>query len=564
MPGLLCKIRLSSLMTLAVCAAVALTVALQLTVVNHFAVRQADAEAQLRLQQLSWQMRDALNRVVEQAAGDARLLAALPQVRQARSPAAARVALESLQQTFPDYAWIGLANTDGRVIASTKGLLEGNDVSARPWFRSGQDGVRATDYHPALLLDKLLPHGTDPWRFVDVSTPVFSQDGELFAVLGLHLSWEWARRQARKLLTPALQEYGAEILVVRDDGMVMLGPQELVETKIDTESLRRARGGETGALREGWPDGETYLTGYSMTGQTGNEASLHWSVLVRQTEDKALQGATELKRRMLMWSALLGLVLVGAAALLARRLVRPMAQLGEAIERVTEATADGRELPPIPRIQGFYEASMLSRTMSDLVSSEAQYRRALQAMNDRLETAVAERTAELQALLLRDVLTGLPNRRALMEALPEAMGRARRVGRPAALLFIDMDGFKGVNDSHGHEEGDELLRQFGARLLGAVRKTDMAARLAGDEFVVVLEMLADGADAEDTAGKLLEVVRAPYPLRGATVSVGASIGVAVFQPGDTPDLDAWLARADHAMYVAKRSGKNTVALAAPL
>ena len=241
-----------------------------------------------------------------------------------------------------------------------------------------------------------------------------------------------------------------------------------------------------------------------------------------------------------------------------------MAQLGEAIERVTEATADGRELPPIPQIQGFYEASMLSRTMSDLVSSEAEYRRALQALNDRLETAVAERTAELQALLLRDVLTGLPNRRALMEALPEAMGRARRVGRPAALLFIDMDGFKGVNDSHGHEEGDELLRQFGARLLGAVRKTDMAARLAGDEFVVVLEMLADGADAEDTAGKLLDVVRAPYPLRSATVSVGASIGVAVFQPGDTPDLDAWLARADHAMYVAKRSGKNTVALAAPL
>jgi len=562
MQGLLCKFRLSTLMTLAVCITVALTVALQLAVVNHFAVRQANAEAELRLQQLSWQMRDALNRVVEQAVGDARLLAALPSVRQARNPAVARVTLESLQQTFPDYAWIGMADDSGKVVASTMGLLEGNDVSMRPWFRVGRDGVRATDYHPALLLEKLMPQRPDPWRFVDVSTPVFSQEGELFAVLGLHLSWEWARRQASMLLTPALREYGAEILVVRADGTVMLGPQELVEQKIDTESLRRANMGDTGALREAWPGGRTYLTGFSQTGHAGDPATLQWSVLVRQDEEKALQGASELKRRMLAWSTLLGLLLVLAAALLARRLAQPMAQLGQAIERVTEATASGNDLPPIPQIRGFHEANMLSGTMRDLVSSEAQVRRALQQMNEHLETAVAERTAELNALLLRDVLTGLPNRRALMEALPEAMARASRSAMPAALLFIDMDGFKAVNDTHGHEEGDELLRQFGARLAAAVRMTDLVARLAGDEFVVVLEMLASPGDAEDTARKLLARIREPYSLRTTDVTVGASIGVALFAPADKPDLDAWLARADHAMYAAKRGGKNAVRLAA--
>jgi len=562
MQGLLCKFRLSTLMTLAVCVTVALTVALQLTVVNHFAVRQANAEAELRLQQLSWQMRDALNRVVEQAVGDARLLAALPSVRQARNPAVARVTLESLQQTFPDYAWIGMADASGRVVASTMGLLEGNDVSMRPWFQVGRDGVRATDYHPALLLEKLMPQRPDPWRFVDVSTPVFSQEGELFAVLGLHLSWEWARSQARMLLTPALREYGAEILVVRVDGAVMLGPQELLEQKIDTASLRRARLGDTGALREAWPDGRTYLTGFSQTGHAANPATLQWSVLVRQDEEKALQGAGELKRRMLAWSTLLGLLLALAAALLARRLAQPMAQLGQAIERVTEATASGKDLPAIPQISGFYEANMLSGTMRDLVSSEAQVRRALQQMNEHLESKVAERTAELNALLLRDVLTGLPNRRALMESLPEAMARASRSAMPAALLFIDMDGFKAVNDTHGHEEGDELLRQFGARLATGVRMTDLVARLAGDEFVVVLEMLASPGDAEDTAHKLLACIREPYTLRTTTVTVGASIGVALFAPDDKPDLDAWLARADHAMYAAKRGGKNAVRLAA--
>jgi diguanylate cyclase (GGDEF)-like protein len=229
---------------------------------------------------------------------------------------------------------------------------------------------------------------------------------------------------------------------------------------------------------------------------------------------------------------------------------------------VTEATASGHELPTIPHIQGFYEANMLSRTMRNLVESEEQYRSALQQMNEHLESKVAQRTAELQALLLRDVLTGLPNRRALLEALPEAMGRASRGGRPAALLFIDMDGFKAVNDNHGHEEGDELLRQFGARLAESIRMTDMVARLAGDEFVVVLEMLTSRTDAEETAWKLLDRVREPYALSTTDVTVGASIGVAVFAPGDKPDLDAWLARADHAMYAAKRGGKNAVALAA--
>ncbi|MBQ5950335.1 sensor domain-containing diguanylate cyclase [Massilia sp. ST3] len=562
MKGKFSKLRLSSLMTLAVCATVALTVALQLTLVNHFAVSHAGQEAELRLQQLSWQMRDSLNRIVEQAAGDARLLADLPSVKQAQDPATTRVALESLQRTFPDYAWIGIAAPDGTVAVSTKALLEGANVSARPWFQAGQHGVRATDYHPAKLLDKLLPAGADPWRFIDLSGPVYGADGRLQGVLGMHLSWEWARRHARELLTPALRAYGAEIIVVRDDGTVLLGPQELVEKKIETTSLHAARQGQTGSLRETWPDGRSYVTGYSRTGDLDDPASLRWSVLVRQDEDKAMEGATELQRRMLMWSAALALALAVSAGLLARRLSRPMDELGRAIERATEATAKGVEAPPIPLVGGFHEAEVLSSTLRDLVRSEADSRRALLAMNESLETAVAERTAELQALLLRDVLTGLPNRRALLEALPEAMARAQRVSRPAALLFIDMDGFKAVNDTHGHEEGDELLRQFGTRLSQAVRKTDMVARLAGDEFVVVLEMLTDAAHAEDTARKLLELVQESFRLRSATVKVGASIGVAVHQPQDKPDLDAWLARADHAMYAAKRAGKNNVALAA--
>lgn len=564
MNGFFGKLRLSTLMTLAVCATVALTAALQLALVNHFAVRQSREEAQLRLQQLSWQMRDSLDRVIEQAVGDAKLLTELPQVRHARNPEAARRVLESLQRTFPDYAWIGIAEMDGVVSAATGRQLEGADVSKRPWFEAGAQGVHATDYHPALLLEKILPRRPDPWRFVDVSGPILDGEGKAAGVLALHLSWEWARNHARKLLTPALRQYGAEILVVRNDGTVMLGPAELVDRKLDTASLRLARQGMTGSLRETWPDGRVYLTGYSRTGDLLDTRSLRWSVLVRQTEDRAMEGAVDLQHRMLAGSVLLALALAGVAALLARRLTRPISALRRAIEGITAASAAGRPPPPIPRVDGFLEAEMLSGTMRELVRSEIAHRQALLAMNESLEAAVAERTAELQALLLRDVLTGLPNRRALLEALPEAMSRARRVARPCALLFLDMDGFKAVNDTHGHEEGDELLRQFGQRLAQGIRKTDMVARLAGDEFVVVLEMLSDALDAEETARKLLARLKEPFVLRTTAVTVGASIGVALHRPDDPPDLDAWLARADHAMYAVKRTGKNGVAMAAAL
>ena len=553
--------RLTTFTVFAVGTAVALTVMLHLALAGHFARKQARKEAELRLQQLSWQMRDSLNRVIGTAAADVQLLAELPQVRSFDDTAATRHVLESLQHTFADYAWIGVADDGGRVVAATDGLLEGADVGQRPWFGAGRAGVRATDYHPASLLNQVLPKAADPWRFVDLAAPLKDAGGVVRGVVGVHMSWQWARRRAGQLLTPALREYGVEVLVVRDDGIVLLGPQALLEKRIDVPSLHLAQRGETGSLREQGPDGKTYLTGYSRTGTAGDPATLQWSVLVRHTEEAALADAWRMERRMIVLSVLMAAVLAACAALLARRLTRPMDALSLAIEGAARSPDAGGPAFDIPVVDGFHEVQVLSRAMRHLVQREQAQRSALETMNQQLENTVAARTAELQALLLHDTLTGLPNRRALMQALPEAMHRAARAGKPCALLFLDMDGFKAVNDTHGHEEGDELLRQFGARLQAAVRKTDLAARLAGDEFVVLLEGLGDAGDAREKADSLLAVLRAPYTLRRVAVSVGASIGVALHRPGDRHDLDAWLARADGAMYAAKRGGKNAVALA---
>jgi len=555
-------LRLATLTMLTVSIAVTLTVLLHLALVSHFAHQQARKEAQLRLQQLSWQMRDSLNRVTGTAMVTVRLLSELPQVRSYEKPEATRQVLESIQRAVADYAWIGVADAGGTVRVATGGMLEGAKVDARPWFQAGLQGAHATDYHPALLLNKLLPKASEPWRFIDMSAPLAGDDGRVHGVVGVHMSWQWVRNRARQLLTPALREYGAEVMVVRADGTVLLGPENLVEKKFDSPSLRLAQQGATGSVREEGADGKAYLTGYSRTGTAGDPATLQWSVLVRHTEDAALAEARDLERRMIALSVLMAALLALCAALLARRLTRPMDALSGAIEQAIDATRSGGRAADIPVVSGFHEAQVLSQAMRELVRNEEAHRSALETMNQQLESTVAARTAELQALLLHDGLTGLPNRRALMQTLPEAMHRAARAAKPCALLFIDMDGFKNVNDTHGHEEGDALLRQFGARLLEAVRKTDSVARLAGDEFVVVLEGLSDAQDAHEKAGTLLQVLGQPYRLKYAAVRVGASIGVALHLPGDAQDLDAWLARADGAMYAAKRGGKNTVALAA--
>jgi diguanylate cyclase (GGDEF)-like protein/PAS domain S-box-containing protein len=175
---------------------------------------------------------------------------------------------------------------------------------------------------------------------------------------------------------------------------------------------------------------------------------------------------------------------------------------------------------------------------------------------------ITERQAfrnSLQEMALTDMLTSLPNRRAFMQKLPEAIARAMRESRQIGLLFMDVDGFTGVNDRYGHEAGDELLAQFSARLKATVRDVDTVARLAGDEFTVILERLHAPPEALIVAEKILLAMRQPFSLHAAVVEVSSSIGVAIFDPAHNISPAELLAQADKAMYVAKRGGKNRVA-----
>lgn len=159
-----------------------------------------------------------------------------------------------------------------------------------------------------------------------------------------------------------------------------------------------------------------------------------------------------------------------------------------------------------------------------------------------------------------DALTGLPNRLLFEADLARTLQRAWRQGQQIALLFVDLDCFKLVNDTLGHAAGDQLLRVIGARLRAAVRAEDAVARLGGDEFTVVLEEVGGAEGAALAAGKLLEAIAAPVALHGHAVSVSASIGMALF-PDHGADADALMCAADAAMYRAKRQGRRHCVLA---
>jgi diguanylate cyclase (GGDEF)-like protein len=156
-----------------------------------------------------------------------------------------------------------------------------------------------------------------------------------------------------------------------------------------------------------------------------------------------------------------------------------------------------------------------------------------------------------QMLALQDSLTGLPNRALLEDRIAQALARSRRSDEPFALLVVDLDGFKGVNDIRGHETGNQVLRTIARRLESVVRQTDTVARVGGDEFVVLSLGTAGDAEAAALVGRMRQALRRPYSVEGGVVELDASIGWALF-PQDGLSPEDLLARADGQMYATKR------------
>jgi len=173
-------------------------------------------------------------------------------------------------------------------------------------------------------------------------------------------------------------------------------------------------------------------------------------------------------------------------------------------------------------------------------------------------TARKEEQDRLRRQASHDPLTDLPNRTLFAERLDRALADARRRDAPVALLFLDLDGFKTVNDTLGHEVGNRLLVAVAGRLRSCVRAADTVARAGGDEFTILLPDPGDAAEAERVAGRIVAALERPFAVDGREVRIGASVGVAIAEPGEAGTGDL-LRRADAAMYRAKGAGKGRFA-----
>lgn len=443
-------------------------------------------------------------------------------------------AVNRLQDTMPAFAWIGLMNPQGKVLTATDGVLQGTDLSICAIFRQGKNGLFVGDVRKATMLAKLLPHPENtPLRFVDISMPI--GEGELKDwVLVAHLSWTWAREVEEFILSGEGSDTDTKIMVLGENGNIILGGDNYTQS-LDMPLLQKLESADSAWAVEPWPDGISYLTAAVKCTGFKDYDGLQWSVVARQSLDAAYEPVRRLVARILVAGLLLAGLFALVAGYIARRVIAPLKALTLAADKLSKG-----ERVTIPRNEGILEIEVLSSTLSTLV--------------DNLTRAEKDRN-RIQHVAERDSLTGLLNRHGLAARIDEAMPELRQHNGVVELLYMDLDGFKPINDTYGHHVGDSVLTILGQRLSGCLRKEDVLVRLGGDEFLALLGHRDSTPDIMRTVHRIRETVGSPIATEGHLLHIGISIGHATWHCTQESVEDA-LKRADNALYIAKRSTKS--------
>ncbi|EZP64144.1 MULTISPECIES: sensor domain-containing diguanylate cyclase [Pseudomonas] len=457
--------------------------------------------------------------------------------------------MELRTQSRAEYAWMGVADADGRVRQAVNGLLVNQSVSQRPWFQAGLLGEYTGDPHEAVLLAKLLPGAANGelLRFIDFAEPIHNAKGETIGVLGAHAHWRWVTQ----IVDSAVMQKDAipdiEALIVDFDGKVLY-PELLAGEQMPKDKL---------VTPSGWSTADGFVTA-SVAVPSPSNAKMTWYIMVRQPLDVALQPARTLLYKLLILGVLAAVAFMVAAYYLASSLSRPIEQLAKSAKQVQEHQPGA----VFPQEHSVLEIAQLGRSLTGMTQALLAKERQLQEANASLEATVAQRTAdltqanaELLKLATHDALTGVFNRRRFDEKLAENSLLFQRTGRTFALLLIDADYFKRVNDTYGHAIGDDVLCQLAALIESTTRATDFVARYGGEEFAVLLPEVEAPDSPDVVAEKIRAAVEAAvFPAVGRLT---VSIGVGVAEPSDRDSL-ALLKRADMCLYEAKAAGRNRV------
>ncbi|MBW4417691.1 MAG: PAS domain-containing protein [Myxacorys californica WJT36-NPBG1] len=324
------------------------------------------------LAELASQMADKLDRGMFERYREIQILAALPSIRNPNALVAEqRSLLNQTQQTYPDYAWIGITNKRGIVTASTQGILEGVDASSKDWFRKAQVRPFVGDVHRAKLLEPILQRpNQEPLRFLDLAAPLKDEQGNLQGVIAAHLNWEWAEEIQKSLLEPIGHKRQVEILILDPQGTVLLGDPSQQGKRLTLPSVQTAQHNQNYAI-EAWPDGE-FITGVAESRGYRSYPGLGWRVLVRQDADVALAPARSLQRQILGLGSLFGIGFALLSWLSASQIVNPLLK----ITAIADQRRQGSHVE-IPIVKGQDELAKLSQSLRYLVTSLEEQQAAL-------------------------------------------------------------------------------------------------------------------------------------------------------------------------------------------
>ncbi|MEH7094928.1 diguanylate cyclase domain-containing protein [Neobacillus vireti] len=490
----------------------------------------------------AYNMADKLDHFMWSRAGEINVISQLKDIQNPADAQQVQILLNKLQESIPAFSWVGVTDVNGKVLAATNGILTGGDISKRPVYQEGIKGSFVGDVHDAVLLAKLLPNPSgEPLQFVDISRPIVTEDGKLTGVIAAHLSWEWSREVEKEILKPLKEKVdGAEIFVVsQKDQLVLLGPSANIGKRLNLESLKLAKKGQNNWRVETWPNGQKYLTGYAFGDGYQNYPGLGWSILVRVPEKTAFAPVHDLQKSILLIGVVLSIIFALLGWFASALITKPLQQISHSANRLRAG-----EKVEIPHYKGIKDIEMLSLSLRDLVES--------------LVRTVSD-LGKMENLAHHDTLTGLMNRIALDQFLEGAVETAKQMGNRLTFLYLDLDGFKQVNDTLGHQVGDRLLQETAKRLKNCVRSNEGVFRLGGDEFLVILFTTFDNSVQEATmvAEKIINSLNQPFDLHDQKIKVGCSIGAAVWDDQQVPSSEI-IRSADEALYVSKRTGKNKV------
>lgn len=442
----------------------------------------------------------------------------------------------SLRGKFEEYEELLLLDLNGNVVATSADRVSTLNMPQN-W------GESARSDKP--IIGKTYLDQASETVVMVIATPIRAGQDRLLGVLAIKLNF--------KAIGTVLKNYAhgetVELHLITKEGILLASSQP-----ISIKSLRKIMTEKTLEKlfsRERVP---LKYTGYQGNAVVGTLKTVHeqdWGVVAEKDREKAYAEIVRLRNlTMALFAGVL--LLVGLCAyFLGLTIVLPLGRLTKGADKV--AAGDLEVDIPI-RSRG--EVAYLTEVFNHMVERLRKGRKELAAANE----ALVEKNKELEVLSITDSLTGLHNRKHLMETLTGEIVRSRRYERPFALLIIDIDHFKNFNDTYGHLAGDEVLRRMGDVFRSSIRSCDFAARYGGEEFIVLMPEI--GPDDGVQAAERIRQIAADEKIdaNGHSVNVTLSMGVASF-PDHGDDAQAIISKADAALYQAKKRGRNRVVLA---